>query len=729
MNSRASAPIALRLIDLLRSSQHDLQCEWSMNAFEVWARSKEFESPEAEYLAHLAIQKRHYLMVYFILFPFPHLNIRPIPAFYSALLHPSPTPVLETGPVPSFPTIAILAAITDPCILDAFTFTLLPLFCDYFHTELGIDRFLETMRDCSDQPPLFTRLARVAVFSPPFLLFISRAFRPALTPYMSPLVWAPYAATLSSAIQSRCRTNSDRVPLFVSKMLSLVSNETAALVLSQAFFEPALDNPAVAHASGLIEFSEAAPPALLKVLRQVLTGPALQPIAALMRNLSVQTVPVLTETDREELPALFQRLLLCQFDFAVADAIEGRRPLMNPDEYKLRAVLQEGEAPAESVHNELEKTMGYDVARVEAHLRHLLQLADPIPLFREPPSMDIETFFMEYLVRRGSRDGYWQRSEQFESLRDWKKLKTEQPLIAALRSVGLERVKEKRALSAVASIRKTCTAMDAAVIVVCQPPGSMKMDSLGFVDAAFCAFVLEQHFEAGLAPILAKRTFKAYVKDPAKLKADWTAVHKLFATEPGAIGLGSDGLIEERADHPMLRVMFGMTTRLYDFENFRRNWSEHRSQDAKLSAEIERHRYALILEEVKHCPKQYAWIMDCFRELEEREDILEGLRLAALESSPLRKCREFGHWIRVGLAFLQERAPATEKWGGDEYMPLSAAVCILANPPHILSNCQYIELLCEFDFMNDIVTLTKTVLRVVATLVLGDKAPAIVRPR
>jgi hypothetical protein len=220
-------------------------------------------------------------------------------------------------------------------------------------------------------------------------------------------------------------------------------------------------------------------------------------------------------------------------------------------------------------------------------------------------------------------------------------------------------------------------------------------------------------------PIVAKKTFKNYAKDPAKFKADWTAVHDVVATEPAVLNLRVNGGTDQRENYPMFRFMFGIVSRSFDFEDFRRNWSKYKKMDDRVSATLQSDRDTLVAEQIQIFVAKYPWITARFNELANREDILGGLRAAALESNLLRKFREFSHWILLGIAFVQEKAPATHVWGQDERLPLSVAVCVLANPPYVVSNCQYIRDLCDFKFMRDLTIATMSVLCAVVIGALG----------
>jgi hypothetical protein len=123
--------------------------------------------------------------------------------------------------------------------------------------------------------------------------------------------------------------------------------------------------------------------------------------------------------------------------------------------------------------------------------------------------------------------------------------------------------------------------------------------------------------------------------------------------------------------------------------------------------------------------RKYPWVPDRLRELERREDILNGLRMAALESNLLRKFREFDRWLRAGVMFFHEKAPPTDIWGQDEFMPLQLSVCIVANPPFLVSNCAYVRDFCNLDFLHDMALAMMSVLCGIARTVFGAKAPEV----
>jgi hypothetical protein len=118
------------------------------------------------------------------------------------------------------------------------------------------------------------------------------------------------------------------------------------------------------------------------------------------------------------------------------------------------------------------------------------------------------------------------------------------------------------------------------------------------------------------------------------------------------------------------------------------------------------------------------WLREHAEKLQEKEDMLEVFRNAALESSPQRKLNEMGRGLELARVFFSQACPPTTELGADEFTPIMIAYVIQANPPFLLSNLVYIIEFCnppEFSvvFGSSIVH-ALTVIRVVVSDILPD---------
>jgi hypothetical protein len=80
------------------------------------------------------------------------------------------------------------------------------------------------------------------------------------------------------------------------------------------------------------------------------------------------------------------------------------------------AYLQAGEGEWESAHNRVELMMTHVGGSPVPAIRHLLQGADPIPVFSKvPPGASVGSFFRDYLLGRGSIAVFHARHACFRS--------------------------------------------------------------------------------------------------------------------------------------------------------------------------------------------------------------------------------------------------------------------------------------------------------------------------
>jgi hypothetical protein len=196
-----------------------------------------------------------------------------------------------------------------------------------------------------------------------------------------------------------------------------------------------------------------------------------------------------------------------------------------------------------------------------AAMRHLLQGADPIPVFAEiDQRMSVSSFFDEYLVNSGPFETYSVREKNFEVL-DRRCQWDEERLQLAIDRAVLSRTKEIRALSAFSKIAETYTLFD-------QQTDQSRFET----EQVFVGVMLE---DAMPRKIRAHRSMNEYTRDPDYLGRDFS----LFLQEAEA-AVTSNGYF-----FPC--VVFGLLTCQFDFARFRQLRTDLPSLDETLRETIE----------------------------------------------------------------------------------------------------------------------------------------------
>jgi hypothetical protein len=451
--------VTQRFIDELREIQYALQCEWSMNQVEKRYRVIQYEALEVGYLEQIVKQKRHYTLMY-LLIKYYTSSTPSFPSWYLDFLQgTSWNPASVTYPRMA----AILQrclSVSDSCLIDVLTFCGLPCYFDFFFTDFGVSEYIQFLSRAAVNFPLYVLLSRMAFVSSFFLSFITTVFIPILSPLL-PYGALPSIEDFSAQIITRWNSNINAMPSVVVQLLTQSPDPVQAL--SGGFFELAL-TPKTARLYGLVQFNQILPEPLLDLLRQLLTASSpshiLNHLIATAKASKSAGIQLLTAEDRKAIPALFQRLLMTQVDFNSYSAASIHGQFVDPVEYKIGAYLRSGETEQESLYNVVEMTMSPESIEGNAAMRHLLQAADPVPVFVAiAPNTTVECFFRDYLLNRGPIDEYPQRHACYQALERWSRWDP-RLLQAAFRDAPLERTKEIAALSAFTRVTQTYLKLD-----------------------------------------------------------------------------------------------------------------------------------------------------------------------------------------------------------------------------------------------------------------------------
>jgi hypothetical protein len=645
-----------------------------MNQVEMHYRKAQYDGLENFYLDRMAHQKRHYMFIYLLVRHYS--SAKPsFPPWCNEFLQATSWSS-ASAPYPALAAIIHRAvSVTNPELADTLAFSGLPCYFTYFFTDFGTEQFLMFMRTIIDRPPLYNMIARMAFVSPLFLSFIAGVFHPIISPLL-PQSQLPSLEELSAQIATRWTNNASAIPSVVVRLIG--QSPDPARTLSVSYFEQALA-PKMARVYGMVHFHQTLEGPILERLRQLLTvSSSVNMLSRLVATAQASTsarIPSLTVADRNDVPSLFQRLVLSPVDFNCYSAVSILGQYVEPSEYQVAAYIQAGEAEQESHHNRIEMTMGRESVEPHAAIRHLLQGADPIPLFADVmPGTTVESFFREYLLDRGPIDEYPSRYTCFRILEArcrWDPMR----LQAAMSGATLERTKEIRALSAFTRIANTVSRSDQLTKPV--------MDE---TEQAFLSALLESALPKKFRP---RRSIEDYTKDPNSLVNEYCDV---FRAAQQAVQYQSPWLPQ---------VVFGGLTSGFDFERFRKVRSDLRTLDSNLTEIIVKRSASLLpgLFPARAAPSsgsfdKRGWLTGRLHAVQSNFELLGIVQRACLESNPLSKVEGINRGIRIFRKFCLEGCPSTVELGEDEYVPALIGYFYVANPPYLVSNLVFIQDFC-----------------------------------
>jgi hypothetical protein len=646
-----------------------------MNHVESNYRRQQYERMLNTFVECLGFQKRHYMLVYLIL-----TSLRcpddPLPPYWESVLVNVPAAPSHAPYPPIERIFQKLTRCKGQDVMDALTFGGIPPYFSFFLTDFGISAFLDLLNLYADNPAIYDGYARMAFASPLFITFACEVFQPILSSLLPdrPL---PVFELFANKIRERWGRSLPTMAPVVTQLLQRAPDPQRTL--SEAFFEVALDSER-ARIFGLVDYSQTLRPDLVVLLRILLKFDSKHHILGELVEMTTSGVPckftIFKEEDRDTVPALFQPVLLSTFDFNTWAAVQlPGSQFVHPSVYEARAYLHTGEEETFCLHNAIEATMTVDHLRVEAALRHLLQDADPIPLFkRVPDGLTIRDFFRQYLLRRGPRETLTRRYDNLMAI-EWKSVvfSDEKKLRGALAGAPLERRKEIRALSAFTRLWETFAQTNKET--------QSARDSIQQLFYSYPVFRWCDKFAPSPLP--------PYVRNPAllipdffKLKDRWTAEPLFTAPQP---------LISE--------IIYAYLTRTLSFDVFVKSKPDLEAMDRELYDCFKRKSETLCNElfpvtaTVPGHWNKNKWLRERLELMKSRPEFFDRLRFAAVESAPFHKLQEFGKAFRLIRRYVAENFPPSKDLGEDELLPVQIASVILANPPGLASNLGFI---CEF---------------------------------
>jgi hypothetical protein len=641
-----------------------------MNVVEASYRKEQYDHMLMAFLECLALQKRHYMLVYLILTSLKSQN-PVLPPYWESILS---TVTSETSRAPYPPIERIfqkLSRCKDPDLIDALTFGGIPPYFSFFLTDFGITSFLDLLDSYSDQPIIYDCYARMAFAHSLFISFVSEVFQPILCPLLPDKI-VPVFESLSENIQARWKQALPRMPPVVSQLLKRTTDPKRTL--SQSFFDVALDCER-AKVFGFVDYARPLTEELVILLRVLLTISSRHNILGELIALTFQPVhckiTFFTEEDRQTVSALFQPVLLSTFDFNAWAAVQlPGSSFVHPSSYEVRAYLHLDEEETLCIHNAVEGTMTIDHLRVEAALRHLLQDADTIPRFKKLPlGLTLETFFTEYLLKRGPRETYGRRYDNLTTIK-WKSklFSDERTILGALPKAHIERKKEIRALSAFTALWE--------IFAFTNNQTQRARDAIQEVFYSLPIF--------RWCPKYIKSPLPIYVRNPNNLLVDYLKLVEKWTIDP----LFSTVKPE---------MLYTFLARELSFEAFRKSIPQLQQFDNELHELFEQHGNSLCDELFPVVPSpnwnKNQWLREQIEKLKSHTDFFEWLTCAALESGPIKKLREFGRAFNMVRKYFVENFPPSKDLGEDELLPAQIAFVIVVNPPRLASNLAYI---CEF---------------------------------
>jgi hypothetical protein len=683
---KSKETLTLSFLHHVKDVQYTLQCEWSLNQVEKAYREHQFtDLLDLIYRQVWAAQKRHFMFMY-LLFASPDPRLRPtFPHFLESLLSSSPINSSNDPRGRSAEGLIPQSLDFDVELWDALTFSSLPAASDFFLTDFGISAFIQAMTTVKDQV-MYDLLARAPFVSPLFIRFLNTVFWPVLAV-------ATEIDGLASKIEARWIQHLDQIPAVVVRFLKEAKDP--AYLLWTACFQFAV-TPDTACLYGLVGFSQRLSGAVTCHLRDILAfrgrRSILKRLVEPILRLKGSGIPTITVNHRDDVPTLFDLVLLSDLDFNVHASLALGGFLVHPQEYSVGLYHRPSDANRDALVYRPDGTMAGG-ARAAAHLRHLLQAADALPNFQSVPAgLTIQKFFTEYLEDRGDPDTDSLRTSAVRFLT--RRALTEGDVSGLLQDVTMTRTLEIRVLSVFTEIQGVLTTVQELSQAVSEQ-----------VERAFYMSLLKPFWRAheSLRP-----NFAEICARPEGLVTSFNAVRADLAKLDSPLAACAFPCV----------LIYGFLSQNFKFEEFRRARPNLKKLDERVRTGIADPEPVIEVQFAGSGGAKGAWLRKRLMEMKAEEDILDFVRVACDASVPLEKLRAF--LLAFGMArmfFIQDAGPKNEL-GADEFTPMLICYVVIANPNAIVSNLAYLADLCgnpEFEVLFDEATEPMVILRSVVT--------------
>jgi hypothetical protein len=672
------APVSDTFLTEIRDVQYSLQCEWSMHEVEQTCRERLFPALlSATYFRVFADEKRHFMFMYFLLGLHETNSSRAFTRFRDSFLEVKSIPHHKTPHTFSNSILEHATRTKDTNLIDALTFSALPARFSFFLTEAGVSEFLSFMSTVTDFG-IYILYSRAVFVTPGFLQFLQTVFLPIFSSLFTQSA-APTRDVLSATIRERWKTNLHLLPFAVVEFVRAC--DMAEVVVSGACLEMAL-TPEGANIFGLLDFNQRLTSASMAVLRDLLTVGGrcsiLKDLVGLIQDFDECDMLRLSNIHSDAVPSLFEWILLSNLDFNIDSALKVGDKLILPPEYELGLYSRPTDGAGDEELFRPEPTMAASDRRPEAFLRHLLQAADPIPVFTAPrTNLTLRGFFSDYLQNRGSPESKGFRRAAVQQLFRTVQPFRESTLRSILRKVNFERKKEIRILSLFTEIQEILGKGHAATA-----------NSRAHCERVFYYNMLSKLWKDN-ANMVKNLPFPKLCSQPSSLLQAYKAMTEKLEAIPQ---------LRQNANLAG-ELAYGFLTRHFDFETFRKLRSNLSALDAKLDRAIEdpSRTIDLLFQPGATAGKKFdmvAWMRGELAKLKERPDLLAFVRNGCVESSPMLKVRFLMDGMTAVRAFLIRNLPPAEEIGADEFTPALICYVVIAKPHAIVSNFAFLGDFC-----------------------------------
>jgi hypothetical protein len=543
----------------------------------------------------------------------------------------------------------------------------LPSYFDLFMTKQGHKRFRDFLRRISDLE-LKCKLSRMVFFGSGFLGFIQRVLRT--------IVQSDDADRLTDRWQ-----HVRLCPELVSKILR-DAGEDAVRLLSRGFFEVVFGGNLADFA--LCDFNESPNAARLKVLLTEGAESRLPDLVVALVGLDTEGSSLLEERDARDCPELFQRVLLSRMDDQVLVALQsGAELAWVGAEYHHRLTYRLPLGVDEVRSALLGGTADQAVADGTGgaiHLRHLLQLCDPLPEAL-PPGPEFGSAMFEVLVNRGPQSTRQRRVCLFKQLGA-----TAEPTAANVgqwaRGIQLGRTKQIRAVSTFDRIDKRSLEM-----------ARETFEARSNLERAFLASQIRAVYPQLEKPVgflnrlTGKQKPAAYFKAPERVRE---------ALEYGASQLSSVLPRSAGMDACLVgRVLFGFIAREFRFSEYVECRGDLRRSEEELQAAMARLSPAgwadALFPVTQSSSKKEAFLHDQLLAVARDRATLERLEKALGQEVLSRKVARVSCVLADVHARLANASNHVEDVGRDETQQADMALVIFARPASLLYNYAFIS--------------------------------------
>lgn len=377
----------------------------------------------------------------------------------------------------------------------------------------------------------------------------------------------------------------------------------------------------------------------------------------------------------------------------------------------------------------ISSTMVNNADTIAPNIRHILQNSDPIPQFSKiPEDMTVESFFEDYLVKKGTIASLPKRKEDKKIIFDFSK-KPMNEIIQALDNTTLDQTSEIELLTIATSVKKKIDSINNLLFI-----SNISIDLINNL--------VRLNKKQDYLQKIKSKTNKQYIKNPSQLYEDLLdniqTLHKIVPKSNNLVLMKMIDFDEENK-RPLFSLSTKRVYRPFAFDFLAANSFAHSVDDSFKNILSSNRQKILDLHLQSSFPtedvsqskfKKHSFLIEKIKNIRKcRNEIILDCRDAFSDPSVFRKVDLFNNVIGAVKRWVSEDMPnSIDDIGGDEMPGLLISVIYMAEPSQIASTTLMLQRIffkfnhiCFEDKVTNVITFASSAISDLINIIENDE--------